>query len=61
VYELGPEPPPDDIDGRSPSVVAWHDGEMFYLLASIEMAADVLVRIATSLYGPSAGNGAGTS
>ncbi|MCI0668649.1 MAG: hypothetical protein L0Y43_11420 [Methylococcaceae bacterium] len=28
VYELGPEPHFDDIDGRSPSVVTWHDGEM---------------------------------
>lgn len=24
-YELGPEPPPGDIDGRSPSVVTWYD------------------------------------
>ena len=50
VYELGPEPAPDDIDGRSPSVVAWHDAEMFYLIASDEMSADVLVKIANSLY-----------
>ncbi len=50
VYELGPEPPPDDIDGRMPSVVTWHDAEMFYLLASGEMAAERLVQIAQSMY-----------
>jgi len=50
VYELGPEPEPDDIDGRSPSVVTWHDAEMFYLIASGEMPSDALVRIAVSLY-----------
>ena len=50
VYELGPEPEPDDIDGRSPSVVTWHDGEMFYLVASSEMKSDVLVKVAMSLY-----------
>ena len=50
VYELGPEPPPDDIDGRSPSVVTWHDAEMFYLIASHELSCDELLRIAISLY-----------
>lgn len=50
VYELGPEPPPDDIDGRMPSVVTWHDAEMFYLIASGEMAAERLVQIAQSMY-----------
>jgi hypothetical protein len=50
VYERGPEPPPGDIDGRSPAVVTWHDGAMFYLIASGEMATDDLVRIAISLY-----------
>jgi hypothetical protein len=50
VYELGPEPAPGDIDGRSPSVVTWHDGDMFYLIASGEMSPDDLVRIAISLY-----------
>ena len=49
-YELGPEPAADDIDGRSPSVVAWHDAEMFYLVASDEMSSDELVKIAMSLY-----------
>ena len=50
VYELGPEPAPGDIDGRSPAVVTWHDAEMFYLIASDEMSSDELVRIAVSLY-----------
>ena len=50
VYELGPVPAPDDIDGRAPSVVAWHDDEMFYLIASGEMPAERLVRIAESMY-----------
>jgi len=49
-YELGPDPPPDDIDGRSPSVVTWHDGEIFHLIASGELTVDVLLRIAASLY-----------
>ena len=50
VYELGPEPEPDDIDGRSPSVVTWHDAGMFYLIASDRMFVAELVRIAHSLY-----------
>ena len=52
MYELGPEPPPDDIDGRSPSVVTWHDVDMFYLIASGEMRSHDLVSIANSLYAP---------
>lgn len=48
-YPLGPVPPPDDIDGRSPGVVTWHDGEMFYLAASSELDADVLLLIAASM------------
>jgi hypothetical protein len=51
LYELGPEPEPGDIDGRRPAVVTWHDGDMFYLVASGEMPAERLVRIAQSLYG----------
>src|SRR5262249_14271723 len=43
VYELGLEPMSDDVDGRSPAVVAWHDGAVFYLLASHELTADALV------------------
>lgn len=50
VYELGPEPAPDDIDGRSPCVVTWHDADMFYLIASGEMSSTDLERIAISLY-----------
>lgn len=50
VYELGPEPPPDDIDGRAPSVVTWYDGEMFYLIASDKLPSADLIRIARSLY-----------
>jgi hypothetical protein len=50
VYELGPEPAPDDIDGRSPAVVVWHDGKMLYLVASHEMPSDKLLAIAVSLY-----------
>ena len=56
VYELGPEGEPDDIDGRSPAIVVWPDGEMFYLVSSYEMNSDTLVKIANSLY-PRAGRG----
>ena len=49
-YERGPEVPPEDIDGRGPAVVTWHDGEMFYLIASDAMSAAELVRIAGSRY-----------
>jgi hypothetical protein len=51
-YELGPEPEPDDIDGRPPSVVTWHDGEMFFFLASAEMPVGELIPIAASIYAP---------
>jgi uncharacterized protein len=50
VYELGPEPAAGDVDGRSPAVVAWHDGDLFYLLASGEMTADALMTIALSVH-----------
>ena len=49
-YELGPEPEPDDIDGRSPCVVAWHDADMFLMIAGDELFSDELLRIAISLY-----------
>jgi hypothetical protein len=49
-YERGPEPPPDDIDGRSPSVVTWCDADMFFLIASAEMSSDDLIDVARSLY-----------
>jgi len=54
LYELGPEPSPDDpndIDGRSPAVVCWHDADMFFLIASDEMSADELIKIANSMGG----------
>jgi hypothetical protein len=50
VYELGPDPGLEDIDGRSPAVVTWHDGDMFFLVASSELGAAELQRIAMSLY-----------
>jgi hypothetical protein len=50
LYELGPVPEPDDIDGRSPAVLTWHDGEMFFLISSVEMTAQELVPIAQSMY-----------
>jgi hypothetical protein len=50
IYELGPEPPPDDIDGRRPAVVTWHDGEMFFFIASSEWTSDGLVSVANSIY-----------
>lgn len=50
IYELGPEPPADDIDGRSPAVVTWHDGPTFFLIASGELPAAELEQIATSMY-----------
>ena len=56
-YELGPEPEPDDIDGRMPAVVTWSDGEIFYLVASGELTVDWLLRIAGSLYGCDARGG----
>ena len=50
MYELGPEVPPDDVDGRSSSVVAWADGPIFYLIASGDLTLTTLVPIAQSLY-----------
>jgi hypothetical protein len=50
IYELGPDPPADDIDGRSPAVVTWHDGPDFFLIASSELPAAELERIARSMY-----------
>jgi hypothetical protein len=53
---LGPEVEPDDIDGRTPAVVTWADGELFFFLASATAPSDMLVKIALSLY-ESAGKG----
>ncbi len=50
LYPLGPVPEPDDIDPRMPAVVTWHDGEMFYLVASESLDADDLLVIARSCY-----------
>jgi hypothetical protein len=50
VYELGPQPEPHDIDPRSPSVVVWHDEDLFLLVASDQLPSEELVRIARSLY-----------
>lgn len=49
-YGLGPEVPDDDVDGRSPAVVTWADGPIHVLVASGELDADELLRIAESLY-----------
>lgn len=50
VYELGPVPAADDIDPRSPAVVVWCDGDMFFLMASDSLQSDVLLPIAASIY-----------
>ena len=55
IYELGPEPEPGDIDGRPPSVATWHDGEMFFLIASGELPVADLIPIAASMYDPRSG------
>lgn len=51
-YDLGPEVPADDPDGRSPAVVVWHDGGQFFLLASTTLEAKALVAIAASVHAP---------
>jgi hypothetical protein len=50
VYPLGPDPAPDDVDGRMPAVVVWHDRGRFFLVASTELESPELLRIATSAY-----------
>ena len=50
MYDLGPEVPTDDIDGRTPAVVAWADEEMLFFLSSEEISADELLVIARSVY-----------
>jgi hypothetical protein len=49
-YPLGPEVPPDDIDGRSAAVVTWWDGPMHHFVASTELPLEDLERVAASLY-----------
>lgn len=56
-YELGPVPPTDDIDPRSPAVVTWADDDIFVLLASDSMTLGELIEVARTLY--SAGHDAG--
>jgi hypothetical protein len=51
-YALGPEVPPDDIDGRSPAVVTWHDGPRFFFVLSSRRDVDDLLQIAHSLRAP---------
>lgn len=50
-YDLGPEPEPDDPDSRMPAVVAWADGDRFYLLASENLEVEELVEIAGTVCG----------
>ena len=52
VYELGPEPAPDDVAPRPPAVVTWADDGLFVLLASDSMTAIELIEEARSLYPP---------
>lgn len=49
-FALGPVPAPDDIDGRSPAVVVWSDGDIFYLVASEAMSDEELAVIAGSVF-----------
>ncbi len=49
-YELGPEPEPDDVDPRPPSVVTWIDGDVFLLMASGHLLVQRLCEIADALY-----------
>lgn len=48
-YRRGPPVPDDDPDGRSPAVVTWCDGPLFFLLASTELDLDELIRIGSSV------------
>ncbi len=53
-YERGPPVGDEDPDGRSPAVVTWCDGPLFFLLASTELDLEALVRIGRSVRHPSA-------
>lgn len=48
-YELGPEVPEDDVDGRSAAVVAWAVGDVFHLVASTSTPVAALLTIARSI------------
>lgn len=50
-FPLGPEVPPDDIDGRSAAVVTWYDGPMFHFVMSTQLPVDEVALVAASLYG----------
>lgn len=50
IYQLGPEPEPEDIDPRQPAVLTWADGALFFLIASDTIPAADLKDIAASLY-----------
>lgn len=52
LYDHGPEPAPDDPDGRMPAVVVWADGAVFHLVTSHDVALDQLVQIAESIATP---------
>lgn len=49
-FELGPEPEAEDIDPRSPAVIAWCDADMFYLVVSDRYSSTDLLRVAESVY-----------
>jgi len=49
VYERGPEPEPDDHDGRMPAVVVWAIADRFFLVASGELDTPALLAIARSV------------
>lgn len=50
VYDLGPMPPPGDIDPRPPAVVVWHDDGLLFLVASDTLVVQELLPIASSIY-----------
>ena len=50
-FPLGPEVPPDDIDGRSAAVVTWHDGPMFHFVMSTQLPVEEVALVAASVYG----------
>lgn len=49
LYPQGPEPSPDDPDGRRPALVVWEDNGVHLLLASDELTPTRLVLIAESI------------
>jgi len=49
-YALGPVPRGRSAESRSPAVIAWCDGGMFYLLVSSSLDVGELATIAASCY-----------